>query len=138
MREIYDLNSLHDYSWPVVMAACTTEATAMTWCRKVGLLPTTRPCPQCTEMMQLAPDGRDFRCCRSSCRLDPTWKKGAFFEGQGLKLHKAVMLLFYWANQEKATSAHQLGRHSTKTVTDWYSFCRDVCTKCNGLCLYRY
>eukprot|EP00644_Phytophthora_capsici_P019336 jgi/Phyca11/21840/fgenesh1_pg.PHYCAscaffold_148_\ len=53
MREIYDLSSLHDYSWPVVMAACTTEATAMTWCRK-----------------------------------------------------------------ETATSAHQLGRHSTKTVTD--------------------
>ncbi|OWZ02443.1 hypothetical protein PHMEG_00025992 [Phytophthora megakarya] len=63
-----------------------------------------------------------FRCNRSNCRLERSWKKGSFFEGQGLMLTHA-------AKQDKSTIAIQMTKHSSRTLTDWYVFCRDICTR---------
>ncbi|OWY98175.1 hypothetical protein PHMEG_00031121 [Phytophthora megakarya] len=65
-----------------------------------------------------------FRCNRSNCRLERSWKKGSFFEGQGLMLTHAVM-----AKQDKSTIAIQMTKHSSRTLMDWYVFCRDICTR---------
>ncbi|ETP20067.1 hypothetical protein F441_06123, partial [Phytophthora nicotianae CJ01A1] len=128
-REMYDVAECDDFCLAVIMAACATEAAAIQWCLKVGLLPRSRDCPSCGEAMRLSPNGKRFRCCRSGCRLERTYKKGSFFEGQGLTIQDAVLLLWFWAKREPSTHAQQMTGHSSHTLTDWYSFCRDICSR---------
>ena len=71
---------------------CVAESdgrSAVHWCQRHKLLPTSKNCPRCARSMNLVerigrgsgPEGFTWRCPRKSCQKEVSLRSGTFFEG---------------------------------------------------------
>ncbi|KAE9121982.1 hypothetical protein PF010_g6903 [Phytophthora fragariae] len=126
----YDVADNTDYTHDTVMAACLTEESAAAWCRRVGLLANRMACPKCANAMRLTGSGNmeRWRCGRPSCRVKRSARANSFFSGSRAKLRQLVKILWFWATQTPAGSATEFTAASPTTITQWYTYARDVCS----------
>lgn len=123
----------------------TTEEAAIEFAQEVGLLPTKGVCPLChKETSQIRARRRNnaeqryFQCtekeCKKTKRHEVSVKKGTWFEGSKLPYRKSIVLLYAFAlklNSYQAIVESSLGGEATssETVTDFFSYCREVCVE---------
>ena len=110
------------------------------WCREMGLVAQAKQCDRCNQ--PLAWDnspphdkfGR-FRCRRRKCRnydKSISASKGSWFENVKVEADKAIILMYSFARgwtYDQTINETTLTAESTsrETVSDWYSYMREVC-----------
>ncbi|ESN93967.1 hypothetical protein HELRODRAFT_145149, partial [Helobdella robusta] len=102
------------------------------WLRLNGLLYQEMICDNCGSDMTEIPyqpgvDGVIRRCPLHGCQKRTTIRKDSFFEKSHVQLSLLVRLIYYWAWSTPVKTACRELQLSTKTVIDWYNFCRDIC-----------
>ena len=108
-----------EFSFLQVMAATSSEEAAVTWCRNVGLLQKELLCHQCGFKMLWYPQRKSYRCNRTDCRTERTYRKGSFFEKSRLPLRKIVLLMYLWCSGTPHHACQEMAEVSTHTLTDW-------------------
>uniref|UniRef100_A0A914MB07 ISXO2-like transposase domain-containing protein n=2 Tax=Meloidogyne TaxID=189290 RepID=A0A914MB07_MELIC len=131
-QQTYNLVKLGEY-------VVKNHESALNWCRSNGLLPTTRYCGQCRQPMKFTNEGLGvFRCWRSGCSSNRyAASQNTWFENVNSieMVAKGILLTYGWTQN---FTYDQAVRESTlintgqitdrHTVSDWYSYCREVCT----------
>ncbi|KAJ4425773.1 hypothetical protein ANN_27396 [Periplaneta americana] len=102
-----------------------------------GILATRYTCPKCGGGMKLAPrkdigDGLTWKCCKKQLHkilVQRTLRKGSWFAFSKMSLSRVFDLTYIWVAQLSQKNMKVLvdGSISSATVTDWYSFCREIC-----------
>ncbi|XP_044746955.1 uncharacterized protein LOC123308396 [Coccinella septempunctata] len=110
-----------------------TPLDAMKWCARRKLLKNTCDCDNCNIPMtcslnsRVVLDGYQWIC--KLYKSQRSIRKNSFFENSELSLEQILVLVCGWAMeypQDIISLEAQLGQGS-KTVVDWYNFCREVC-----------
>ncbi|XP_059173629.1 uncharacterized protein LOC131954116 [Physella acuta] len=110
----------------------------MQWLMDSGILAKRYICPKCGRDMKLAQkqdkhDGVAWKCKIQSGPLvgfhsvQRTVRKGTWFETSHLSFDKIVILTFMWITQWNYESISEELEASGTTVSDWTSYCRNVC-----------
>ncbi len=71
--------------------------------------------------------GNVWRCPDHKRQKKPI-RKGSFVENSHLTQEQFITLAFLWSHDATPKMAASLAGVSSRTVTDWFGFCRDVCT----------
>eukprot|EP00644_Phytophthora_capsici_P016991 jgi/Phyca11/21129/fgenesh1_pg.PHYCAscaffold_83_\ len=126
-------------SFDDVMRATADERSCIDFCQAKGLLARRMLCAECDGDMRLCPPSANasedkakrwrWRCSRKGCRKERSLRAGSFFAKMKLTLCQCVRLMYFWASSLPAGVAMAWVGVSDKAVTDWYSFCRDICSK---------
>jgi hypothetical protein len=80
-------------------------------------------------------DARDkwiWRCRDSKCRKTLSYREGSLFAGSKLSIGGILQIVYHWFRKMRQTDASfdiegLKGKLAKQTLTDWYSFCREVC-----------
>ncbi|XP_064463371.1 uncharacterized protein LOC135374322 [Ornithodoros turicata] len=111
-----------------------TEKT-VTWIHEKGLVPTTMICPRCGHQLVSKPCQRTFgrfRCRRNHPEFCQSTTIGTWFENTRLAPEQVLVLTYCFATKmtfrQAVKEASLDSTMSEATVTDWYSYCREVCT----------
>ncbi|OWZ01885.1 hypothetical protein PHMEG_00026653 [Phytophthora megakarya] len=123
-RDLYDISNCEDYTFVVITGACSTDVTAIDWCYKRA--DETLPLSQTVSLQQ------------EQLPFGALMEEGVLLRRTRAYVEACVMVLIFWAKQEKSIIAIQMPKHSSRTLTDWYMFCRDICTRELLHCRYRY
>ena len=109
------------------------------WLKERRLLPRQKSCPICDSPMKFAKGHGlgEFRCYAEKMhrRRRPTVavSKGTWFESSRLSAGKIIKLTYCFSRNMKYEDAmyecsEENRTVSSETVSDWYSYCREVCT----------
>ena len=117
-----------------LVLATADEDTCRQWMRGNGLLANTKLC-LCGGMMTEAfygrnvlDGGRIWRCPTAGCRRTKGIRHGSLFAGSHLPLRKLLDLVYWWTIDTPVHTVELQTQVDHKTVTDWFSFLRDVCS----------
>ncbi|XP_059173630.1 uncharacterized protein LOC131954117 [Physella acuta] len=112
------------------------------WLMDLGFLTNRYTCPKCGKNMMLVlrkclKDGVIWKCSlRTRSRTGPenhemerTIRKGTWFETSKLSFDKMLLLTFMWITQWNCDSIIEELQASSCTVTEWTSYCRNVCVQ---------
>ena len=82
---------------------------------------------QLRQEKSLIAGGQLWRCTNRKCSAKNSIRKYSFFSGSHLPLATITKLVYYWTYKyPQEIILHELGL-STKTVVNFYNFCREVC-----------
>lgn len=70
-----------------------------------------------------------WRCSTHHCRRSTSIRADSWFSRSHLSLEKILELTYYWSEELPLRVAVRWSGVSSKTVVDWYNFCRDVCAE---------
>ncbi|OWZ06981.1 hypothetical protein PHMEG_00020689 [Phytophthora megakarya] len=132
--ELYDISNCEDYTFVVITAAWSTDVTAI----DCGFTTHNKIMSVMQRADETLPLSQTVSLQQEQLPFGALMEERSFFVGQGFMLKHAVMVLIFWAKQEKSIIAIQMPKHSSRTLTDWYMFCRDICTRELLHCRYRY
>ncbi|GBN08085.1 hypothetical protein AVEN_273838-1 [Araneus ventricosus] len=112
------------------------------FCMDVNWIAKEYVCCKCGEKMVLSErndisDGYNWVCRQSDHYIKRTVRKGSWFDGSRLSIPEILIITYLWV--KKTTNewiTDEFGYISEPTVTDWKSFCREVCV--NMLVSYNY
>jgi len=82
---------------------------------------------QLRQDKSLTADGQMWRCTNRKCTAKNSIRKHSFFAGSHLSLATITKLVYYGTHKYQEIVLCKLGS-SSKTVVDFYNFCREVCT----------
>lgn len=90
-------------------------------------------CPGCDRPMKRIVDKQVFRCQNGACgRRQLSLRKGTFFFGSRLRCLEIMKLAHLWlSGATRAVTINQTG-HSSKTVTSFYSYFRQLVVSALG------
>lgn len=111
------------------------QKAVMEWLMNAGLIGDRYECPNCKEGMKLcatgggdSSDGFTWRCRkRSHGDIKRSIRKGSWFSDSHLKLTDILLLTNCWIREMPFKHIEAEVNVTGKTVTDWTSFCREVC-----------
>ena len=101
--------------------------------KEKGLIRTSYQCEDCPransylEKDSTRKDKYWWRC--HGCKNKYSIRKGSFFSSSKLELRKIVLLIYCWTHSVSNTKAQIFCSVSKQTITDWYNFCRDICSR---------
>ena len=77
-------------------------------------------------------DGYEWRCSKRGCNGAASMRQKSWFSGSRLSIETVLALTYAWAHKCITTQAvHETSLDdettSTKTVIDWYNYCREAC-----------
>ena len=108
--------------------------TALTYLRNIGLLKDCRWCEDCSEFCtqvkeKACIDQYIWRC--RHCRKKHSVREGSFFSRSKLTLQTLYVLIYFWVYGValKSVATFLSGEVCYKRITDWYNFCRDICSQ---------
>ena len=123
IKNIFQLGSLTD-----------TKEKTVHWLRENELLFAGVKCEDCLLWMSEVKDtsriadGYTWRC--SSCKKKASIREGSFFQGSHLLISTIIRIVYMFCLDIPIKNAEFMlsGDVSHVAITDWYNFCRDVCT----------
>ena len=73
-------------------------------------------------------DGQIFRCVK--CYKKKSIRTGSFFEKSHLHLEVIVTIIYYFVTGVQASQCeyHLKGRATKKSILQWYTYCREICS----------
>ena len=122
-----------------MMKATETPEKVVSFLQEKGCLPTRKVCPDCNHEMVLTERNdtmqkKIFRCKRrhgsTRCQRTISITAGTFFYGIHLSLFTVLWLLWGFAEGMPNFWFVCHLSLSSRTVTDWLNFCREVCMVC--------
>ena len=127
----YNQTKSDDYSFTRVMEVTRNEDACVEWCMSVGLLESSMLCSKCSNQMTVYVHSKRWRCCRRSQHEDGkdvqrSILSNSFFQDARIPLCKLVRLMYAWCCRHPHKVAEDMADTTSPTVSDWYSFCRDV------------
>ncbi|KAF4036592.1 hypothetical protein GN244_ATG11301 [Phytophthora infestans] len=118
------------FTFEKVMAATVDERSAVVFMMRHGLVSRTILSRHCDSEMTMDTACKRWRCRRKGCGdHEISVRAGSFFAKSKLPVSKRLRLLLFWCSDLPAGIAQQWLDISDVTAIDWYSFCRDVCSK---------
>ena len=116
---------------------------AIAFCKERGLIADAPDCRYCRHPLTWSvktdhADGFSWRCTHRGCRKrsrNCSIRHGSWFSDSKMSLKKILKLTYYWAARAttsvaiRETSVHEGEQTSSKTVVDWFTFCREVCLR---------
>ncbi|KAE8739811.1 hypothetical protein FOCC_FOCC014679 [Frankliniella occidentalis] len=117
--------------WKLFEKSQCTDWEYLKWLQEVGMITSSYSCSDCNVDMVLGKknrcqDGSVWRCKR--CKNTRTVRSGSWFEKSKMPLRKIVLITYMWAERFSQAQVMRECSISSKTVVDWFSFCREVCT----------
>lgn len=117
-----------------------TQEKTIEFCQKYTLIPKSVNCSKCGDVLEkifFNNNSGFFRCNKRSCKVKQYITSNTWFEGRKISLEKTLVLtycFFVKASYEfciRETSGTHYGdkETSTETVSDTYSYCREVCSQ---------
>ena len=120
-----------------------TPDAAIAFCKERGLIADAPDCRYCRHPLTWSvktdhADGFSWRCTHRGCRKrsrNCSIRHGSWFSDSKMSLKKILKLTYYWAARAttsaaiRETSVHEGEQTSSKTVVDWFTFCREVCLR---------
>lgn len=105
------------------------------WCMQSGLLSHEKICPSCGNFMELKDRKDRSDNCSWVCRkkgegahyVKRSVRYGSWFENSRLNIGTILLLTAMWAKGATHAFIMEDLQLSSHTVTDWMSFCREVC-----------
>ena len=98
--------------------------------RDKKLLPTKYICcrNECVIEKDNGRDGQIFRCV--VCHKKKSIRNGSFFAKSKLKLQILLLIVYYFCTgvQAKQCAIHLKGYAERKSVMQWYTYCREICS----------
>jgi hypothetical protein len=135
MSDSYHYNPAtpEDYSFQCLVTNTVSEEACIEWLMRIGLIPSCMLCPKCSSGMSLDLKKRRWRCGRStkhvgSGDVERSCTAGTFFERSKLKLTSIVWIIYAWSSRMSHKTAGEMSGASQTSVSDWYSYCRDICS----------
>jgi hypothetical protein len=84
-------------------------------------------CPQCNNLNMLRRKTYLYRCSRTkTCKYSVSLKKNTMFGNTKLKINEAFQFCYFWVAECKYTTIKNVTTHSSKTITDWSNFLREI------------
>lgn len=117
------------------MKATADERSCVAFCQAKGMLACRMPCSECNgDTLLCEPPAGASGDRAKRWRWRCSWKErtlraDSFFAKSKLTLCQCLRLMYFWSSSLPAGVAKGCVGVSDKAVTDWYSFCRDICTK---------
>lgn len=112
-----------------------TEDKSIELAQSIGLLPCFKVC--CNKRILVsAKKNRNaiqyvFRCTTKTCRKEYSLRANSFFSKSKLSISQILLLIYFFVKNE--TNIESLIRKTKikdrKTIVDWLSFLREICTK---------
>lgn len=136
METLKNLNARRLYQEFLMMS----EADFLTFLSEIGVfwsVDKRRPCTNsdCDGSMKYSSERQSWRCRKRECDKEAGLRTGTFFEGAHLSFREIFQLSYLWCRETHSITEfqHDLRRDdgstiSTKTLTDWRQFFRDVCS----------
>lgn len=100
------------------------------WLQECGLLADKYVCSKCVCEMVLgvkseSSDGYVWRCFK--CKTSRSVRCGSWFAKSKLSLKNIVLFTYMWVHKFSHVQVMRETGMSSRTVVDWYNFCREVC-----------
>lgn len=129
----YNAPNADEFTFQCLTVNTVDEPTCLQWLMRVGLIPDTMLCPLCTCAMTLDIANRRWRCGRASKHtsqrdVERSCTSGTSFENSKLRITQIVWILYAWASRMPHKNAEEMSGAAPTSVSDWYSFCRNVCS----------
>ena len=105
------------------------------WLMTYGLISDRYECPACKKDMKLCEsgergDGFIWRCRdKSHAAIKRSVRGGSWFSGSRLSFLQILLLTHYWVRKLTFKNNSTESKVDRNTVTDWASFCREVCVE---------
>ena len=118
----------------------TTFESTIIFCQKFDLLPKVINCKNCGAILEkyyINKNSPYYRCNKTSCRSKQYLTKNTWFEGRRISIKKTLILTYCFyikasfdsAIRETSGTFFNEEETSPETVSDTYSYCREVCTE---------
>lgn len=108
----------------------TEDDLAFDYACRVGLIPTTIPCPQCQNPTGMYADRHEhygYRRVCHHCKVSFSILASTIFSRSKLNICKVLQIIYYWSQQYSCQqTAFECGV-SANTVTNYFSCLRDCC-----------
>ncbi|EGZ09995.1 hypothetical protein PHYSODRAFT_262161 [Phytophthora sojae] len=127
--DVHAARGLQRTTFDGVMVITSNAPDTLAWCMSVHLVPSSLLCPKCTHAMRLDVTHERWRCSRAACRTERSVRTGSFFAKNKLPLRKLVRLLLHWCARTAVTSAAHMVGVNEQAAMQWYTYCRDICSK---------
>lgn len=107
----------------------------VTFCQDFGLIAEKYRCPVCKNYAKLCVNrGRSgkqttWRCSMAACGQEVSVRIGTVFEKSKLSIDTVLKLLYFWSSRRSVEDTATELTISKKTVSEWFKFCRDVCSE---------
>lgn len=127
-----ELINMDNFNEELINFNLPDKENSISFLQRIGLLPSNKLCPLCTNEMTLVTsnrtsDGVKFRCKRP-CRKEISIRKNTFFCNSNLPLKTIFKLIYYWAYEE--SSFKKIKREllmQSEAITFWKNNLREVC-----------
>lgn len=83
-------------------------------------------CNKCSGAVKADRKRARWRCGKDSCRWEGSFKAGSFFARANLSSEKVLLLGYLWLNRVPVTSAIVISGMSSRTVTQYFTFYREL------------
>ena len=139
-------STYYDYiNLPYLVHCTNTDQDSVNFCQHYGLLPKTINCDKCGNTLtnlsiryfatESATYSLNFRCHKKSCNKVISAKKNTWFESSKVSLQRSLILTYMFISKASYDSAiketsgpfFNCTFTSRETVSDIYSYCREVC-----------
>ncbi|PSN30295.1 hypothetical protein C0J52_25555 [Blattella germanica] len=131
-----DINSNEDMCFGDLLSLCSGDKiNLINYLQDMGLLPHRYTCPECESNMRLIrtskSDGYWWECKAKKAgkahKIRRSLRRNTWFARSKLTIVEIVILLYYWVKETPRKMVEREMKLDSKTVSDWYNFCREVC-----------
>ena len=104
------------------------EEACTTYLVEIGAVYDEINCEACGTLMKLNFNRKTFRCTRKTCRKELTMWKGSFFYAHRMPCCDVMNMAYLWLAGATFKTLLHIGKHSSKTVTAFISYFRQLVT----------
>lgn len=106
----------------------TNEEVCIRFLREHSVFYTSRNCEICQGLMTYYENSRRFRCNKTTCRSELSFKANSFFSGHKLLCSKILRLGYFWLNQCPTKAIVSMTGCSKDTIANFSHYFRQLIT----------